>query len=184
MPITIVDYNPEWPAQFRELRDALAAALGDAAIAIEHVGSTAVPGLAAKPILDVDIVIESLERLPVIVERLASIGYTHQGDLGIKDRHAFKSPPGGPDRHVYACPVDAIALREHLAFRDYLRQNPGEADAYAKLKRDLAAALGEDRAAYTDQKTAFVRGVLLRCADSMRERQHKRGQTTDGDSRT
>ena len=166
MSITLIEYNPEWPAQFGQVRDALAAALDSVVIAIEHVGSTAVPGLAAKPVLDIDVIVESLDRLPLVVQRMASIGYTHQGDLGITGRHAFKAPPGGPARHVYVCAVDSIPLREHLAFRDYLRQNPGDARAYATLKRELAAAVGDDRVAYTDRKTVFVRGILSRCAES------------------
>jgi GrpB-like predicted nucleotidyltransferase (UPF0157 family) len=97
---------------------------------------------------------------------MASIGYTHQGDLGVTGRHAFESPPGPPARHVYVCAVDAVPFREHLAFRDHLRQNPGDAMAYATLKRELAEAVGDDRIAYTDRKTAFVRDLLSRCSGS------------------
>jgi GrpB-like predicted nucleotidyltransferase (UPF0157 family) len=136
--------------------------LGHLVLAIEHVGSTSVPGLAAKPIIDVDIVIESPAQLPPVAERLAGIGYTHQGDLGIAGRHAFDAPPAPPPRHVYVCPRDSIPLREHLAFRDFLRSNPEAAASYAELKRQLCNACADDRAQYTERKAAFVRGVLAR----------------------
>jgi GrpB-like predicted nucleotidyltransferase (UPF0157 family) len=171
--ITITDYNPEWPAQFRQLRDTLIAALGDLAITIEHVGSTSVPGLAAKPVIDIDVVIQSLNCLPAVVKRMSSIGYAHQGDLGIAGRHAFKSPPDGPARHVYVCDAGAAPLREHLAFRDYLRQHPDDARAYAALKRGLAGAHGDVRAAYTDRKTAFVHSVLSHCLERHTESPEK-----------
>jgi GrpB-like predicted nucleotidyltransferase (UPF0157 family) len=160
MNIVIVDYDPLWPQQFACVRRELHAALADLAKSIEHVGSTSVPGLAAKPILDIDIVIQSLVHLPSVIDRLSLIGYRHQGDLGIVGRHAFDSPPGAPERHVYVCPVDSTALHEHLAFRDYLRANPQTAAAYAKLKRQLADACTINRGAYTQQKTSFIREVL------------------------
>jgi GrpB-like predicted nucleotidyltransferase (UPF0157 family) len=161
--ITIADYDERWPAQFSGLQRELRSALGDVAIAIEHVGSTAVSGLAAKPVIDIDVVIASSDELPVVIERLARIGYEHEGDLGIGGRHAFKSPKANPPRHVYVCFRGATALREHLAFRDYLQSNLQAADAYASLKRELAGTVGDDRAEYTAGKTNFVRDVLSRC---------------------
>ena len=167
MPITVVEYNSAWPAEFGRVRGALAGALGGLPVAIEHVGSTAVPGLAAKPVLDIDVVVESLDCLSLVVQRMAAIGYAHEGDLGITGRHAFAAPAGPPARHVYVCAAGAIPLREHLAFRDYLRRNPGDAMVYAALKRELAASVGDDRAAYTEGKTTFVRGILARCGRSL-----------------
>lgn len=160
MNILIADYNPIWPKQFARLKAELLAALGGLVIAIEHVGSTSVPGLAAKPIIDIDIVIQTSAELPAAIERLASIGYQHQGDLGIAGRQAFKSPSDQPQRHVYVCTQNSVPLREHLAFCDYLRSHPVVASEYAALKRRLAMSCGEDRTAYTEGKSAFVRDVL------------------------
>jgi GrpB-like predicted nucleotidyltransferase (UPF0157 family) len=160
MSILIVDYDPQWPAHFETVRAELLAVLEDRAVAIEHVGSTAVPGLGAKPIIDIDIVIESTDQLPDVIQRLAAIRYTYQGELGIADRHAFKAPASGPARHVYVCPKGAKPLLEHLAFRDALRESKPLARAYESLKRKLADSTGGDRVLYTEQKTEFVRKVL------------------------
>src|SRR5271168_241502 len=103
-PVIVVDYDLQWAEVFAELRSTLAAALGGLAVAIEHVGSTAVPGLPAKPIIDIDVVVPSPAKVPEAIARLATIGYVHQGDLGIAGREAFASPPNTPAHHLYVCP--------------------------------------------------------------------------------
>jgi GrpB-like predicted nucleotidyltransferase (UPF0157 family) len=158
--ITIAEYDPQWPEQFRRIERELRSALGELAVAVEHVGSTSVPGLAAKPIIDVNVVIDSPAALPTVIDRLAAAGYQHRGDLGIVGRDAFKAPPGEPQRHVYVCARDATALHEQLAFRDFLRESPQAAEAYAALKREIAASCNGDRTAYTERKTEFVRDAL------------------------
>ena len=160
--VVLVDHDPAWPALFAELRDRVAATLGDLAVAIEHVGSTAVPGLVAKPIVDIDVVVPSTASIPVAIERLAAIGYVHRGDLGIPGREAFSPPPGTPPHHLYVCPWEAPAWRRHVAFRDHLRAHPEVARAYADLKRQAARRFRDDRAAYTDAKTAFVEEIVHR----------------------
>jgi GrpB-like predicted nucleotidyltransferase (UPF0157 family) len=159
-PIVVVAYDPGWPVRFARLRDTLAAALGRLAVRIEHVGSTAVPGLAAKPIIDLDVVIAARTDLPAIIERLRPVGYAHQGDLGVGGREAFVAPSGGPSHHLYVCAADSAALARHLILRDLLRADPEAAGAYADLKRTLAARHRHDRAAYTDAKTAFIEALL------------------------
>jgi GrpB-like predicted nucleotidyltransferase (UPF0157 family) len=159
-PVVIADYDPRWPATFAGLRDRLAAALGPLALRIEHVGSTAVPGLAAKPIIDLDVVIATLADLPAVIGRLRLLGYDHQGDLGVPGREAFTAPPGDPPHHLYACPTDSPALARHLALRDRLRADPEAAAAYADLKRALAARFGRDRVGYTEAKTPFIEALL------------------------
>jgi GrpB-like predicted nucleotidyltransferase (UPF0157 family) len=159
-PIVIVDYDPRWPAMFAQLRDRVAAALGPLAVRIEHVGSTAVPGLAAKPIIDLDVVIASRDHLPAVIRRLQPLDYHHEGDLGVPGREAFTTPPHTDPHHLYVCAADSAALARHLAFRDLLRAHPETARAYGKLKRSLAMRFGPDRAAYTDAKTAFTEAVL------------------------
>lgn len=155
-PIIIADYDRNWPELYQVFRKRLAASLGDIAIAIEHVGSTAVPGLAAKPIIDIDVLLARSEILPAAIERLSNIGYSHQGDLGIAEREAFRAPSGDPPHHLYVCPPDSREFQRHLAFRDYLRTHPVEAKAYGDLKRSLAEKFQEDRNLYLAGKTDFV----------------------------
>jgi len=162
-PIEISDYDPGWPAAFAAIRDQVAAALGPLARRIEHVGSTAVPGLPAKPIIDLDVVIATRADLPEAISRLAVLGYRHQGDLGIAGREAFAST-ASPARHLYVCTADSRELARYLAFRDYLRTHPGQARAYAELKRSLAARFRTDRDAYSRGKTAFVEQALTAAA--------------------
>jgi GrpB-like predicted nucleotidyltransferase (UPF0157 family) len=169
-PVQIVEYDPQWPLEFERLKGVLWNTLGELAESIEHVGSTSVPGLAAKPILDVDVVIGSRQQLPAVVEKLAGLGYVHVGDQGIAGREALdrlgrdvpRDGAGWPwmEHHLYVCARDSRELARHLFFRDYLRQNPQARDEYAALKRDLARRFRDEREAYTQAKTAFVEGVL------------------------
>lgn len=175
-PVIVVDHDPAWPQQFDELRTVLAAALGDLALRIEHVGSTSVPGLAAKPILDIDVVIQSRATLPAVVERLAALGYHHEGDLDVPGREALGPGDGSrptvdpprtwPRHHLYVCAQDNPELARHLAFRDWLRMHDDDAARYAKLKRDLARRHRDDGDAYCEAKTEFVEGVLARAMGS------------------
>src|SRR5690348_3744996 len=128
--VSIVSYDPEWPRRFEDLCARIRPAVADLALAIEHVGSTSVPGLAAKAIIDMDVVIRSRADLPAITERLAGIGYTHLGVLGVQDRHAFRTLDDNPRHNLYVCPAESIALRNHLALRDHLRAHPADAESY------------------------------------------------------
>lgn len=159
-PIAVVDYDPHWPALFETLRAEVAGAIGDLALAIEHVGSTAVPGLAAKPIIDIDVLLRSASDLSVCIERLAALGYEHRGDLGIPEREAFATPPGRPAHHLYVCPPESREFRRHVAVRDYLRTHPSDASAYGELKRSLAVRYRDERSAYNDGKQEFIESLL------------------------
>jgi GrpB-like predicted nucleotidyltransferase (UPF0157 family) len=164
------NYNPAWPEAFEQLHGALGSALGRLAQAIEHVGSTAVPGLAAKPIIDVDVVLASEQRLLEAIRALAPVGYTYQGELGIAGRHSFGRlgedvPRDGshrqwPEHHLYLCAQGCPELQRHLAFRDYLRGHPATAAQYERLKRELMQRSPRDREAYTLGKSEFVEQVL------------------------
>jgi GrpB-like predicted nucleotidyltransferase (UPF0157 family) len=159
-PIVISDYDPRWPELFCELRDGLPAGLRVRARSIEHVGSTAVSGLAAKPIIDIDVVVADQAGMAEAIAMLATAGYPHKGDLGVTGREAFDQPQHLPEHHLYVCVEGAAPLVAHLRLRDRLRANPGTAREYAALKRGLAAAYGDDRAGYTEAKTAFIECVL------------------------
>jgi GrpB-like predicted nucleotidyltransferase (UPF0157 family) len=163
-PVVIVDYDPAWPARYEALRAAIAAALGELAAEIVHLGSTAVPGLAAKPVIDLNVLLRSKDDLPAVIERLAGLGYVHEGDLGIVGREAFATPPGygAHDHHLYVCAPDWPGHADQIAFRDYLRAHPSAARAYARMKRTLAARHRNNRAAYANAKAGFVAAVLKR----------------------
>lgn len=161
-PVVVVDYDPGWVGTFEVLREQIAGVVGDAASAIEHVGSTAVPGLAAKPIIDIDVLLTSESVLPEAIERLARLGYVHQGDLGIAEREAFLTPAGATAHHLYVCPPNSREFKRHVAFRDYLRVHPAEAKAHGDLKKALAAQFRDDRDAYMAGKDELVKEILAR----------------------
>jgi GrpB-like predicted nucleotidyltransferase (UPF0157 family) len=159
-PIVISEYDSRWPELFCELRDALPAGLRMRVRSIEHVGSTAVPGLAAKPIIDIDVVVADEADVAEAIALLSAAGYPHNGDAGVPGREAFDQPPHLPEHHLYVCAEGAGPLVAHLQLRDYLRANPGTACEYATLKRHLAATYGDDRGGYTEAKTALIEAVL------------------------
>ena len=161
-PIVVEPYDPAWEREFDRLRDYLNGYLGDLAVAIHHVGSTSVDGLAAKPILDIDIEIVSYTLFSKVCERLAEAGWRHEGNYGIEGREAFK-PLRSLDfmaHNLYVCPSESIELKRHLAFRDYLRANKTAADAYGTLKQRLAVQHGNDIDAYIDGKASFIKSIL------------------------
>jgi GrpB-like predicted nucleotidyltransferase (UPF0157 family) len=167
-PVIIVEYDSNWVAVFSQLRGMLAIALGSLPAAIEHVGSTSVPGAAAKPIIDIDIVLGSGDDLPTVISLLAKLGYRHVGDLGIAGREAFDNPPGLPAHHLYVVVAGNSEHMRHLRFRDYLRSHPEVRDQYSALKKSLGRKFGDDREAYTEAKTAFIEDVLNRAGNGSR----------------
>jgi GrpB-like predicted nucleotidyltransferase (UPF0157 family) len=161
-PIIIEDYDPHWPEQFELLRWRIGTALGPLAWAIEHIGSTAVPGLAAKPILDIDVLLHSATDLPEAIRHLATLGYEHRGDLGVPGREAFRRPPDDIPHHLYVLAPESREYIRHITFRNHLRANPHHARAYERLKRALAREYRNNREAYNRGKTQFVEAILRR----------------------
>ena len=159
-PVAICDYNPAWANQFADLSARIVASLQSIVLRIEHVGSTAVPGLAAKPIVDMDVVLPSSVDLPRAIRLLADLGYVHEGDLGVSGREAFRCPSGEARHHLYVLIEGAAELRRHIAFRDALRADAVLRDEYAQLKRLLAAQYPGDREAYTQGKSTFIEAVI------------------------
>lgn len=158
--VLIEDYDPAWPNVFSKLAARAMTALGSLAVAVEHIGSTAVRGLAAKPIIDLDVVIAVPSDLAEAIQRLSNLGYVHEGDLGIAGREAFRAPPDMPAHHLYVLSAGADELRRHLAFRDALRANSDLRNSYGALKRSLAEAHRSDRCSYTEAKAAFIASVV------------------------
>ncbi|MEV0280826.1 GrpB family protein [Streptomyces sp. NPDC050610] len=164
-PVQIVEYDPRWPVIFGRLAAVIRDGLGPLLLRIEHVGSTAVPGLPAKPIVDMDAVIPAGADPAEAIAALRPLGYTHEGDLGIPGREAFAAPEGAPAHHLYVCAADSPELARHVAFRDFLRAHPDRARRYGELKRELASRYRDDRSAYTEGKSVFIGKALARAAE-------------------
>ena len=161
--IEIAPYDPAWPDAFERERAAILGALGDLVFAIEHVGSTSVPGLGAKPIIDIMIGLRGLADHARCVPPLQAVGYLHKGEHGIPGRHYFRRPVRGPRTHqIHMVEHGSDFWVRHLLFRDYLRRNPGQAAAYQRLKLRLAARFGTDVEAYTEAKTEFIQSALAK----------------------
>jgi len=168
-PVEILPYDPQWAVAFSNLSTALSQKLGRLALRIEHIGSTSIPGLASKPIIDLDVVVET-SHVNAAVQCLATIGYIHRGDLGIAGREAFSRESSAvprvgdtriwPEHHLYVCGEESPELARHIRFRDQLRANPVLMTEYAKLKYELASRFKNDRQGYTDGKANFVKKIL------------------------
>jgi GrpB-like predicted nucleotidyltransferase (UPF0157 family) len=169
--VVLVNYDPVWPAQFAEEAALMRAALGDSVVAVEHFGSTAVPGLSAKPIIDLLVAVRSLlEARTRAVPALEALGYAYWADDPAPDRLFFVKGlvPGSRTHHVHIVDLTAsqdprlgeFTFADRLLFRDYLRAHLDEAQRYANLKRELAARFPDDREAYTEGKTDYVDSVM------------------------
>jgi len=162
----IQPYNPEWKTGFQHLKHVLETALNGLDTDIQHVGSTAVPGLFAKPILDIDIIISNKSLFGELASRLEKIGYINKGEQGIPGRFAFRQrspatiPETGMPHHLYVCFSDSLALKNHLVFRDALLNDKELAASYSALKKALIEERGMTREEYTKQKTAFIISAL------------------------
>ncbi|HRJ42921.1 MAG: GrpB family protein [Caldilineaceae bacterium] len=162
----VEEYDPVWAEWFAALRAVLAQALGNAAIAIEHVGSTSVPGLAAKAIIDIDIVFP-VGGLDAVVGRLATIGYVHSGDRGIAGRESFdlmdaERKASLPTHHLYACPEGNPELARHLFLREWMKTHPADREKYSRKKFLLAELCDHDRRLYADVKAVALDGFFRR----------------------
>jgi GrpB-like predicted nucleotidyltransferase (UPF0157 family) len=160
-PVRIHPYDPSWPARFEEERALLAATIGDWVVGgIHHVGSTAVPGLAAKPTIDILVGVADLESSRTCFEPLARIGYQY-APFRPDEMHWFCKPdPSRRTHHLHLIPADSRRFRDELAFRDYMRSHPDVAAEYETLKRELAKRFEHDREAYTQAKADFIRSIL------------------------
>ena len=159
--VIVMPYNEEWKRAFSDIKNELDDALGDLALSIEHVGSTSVEGLSAKPIIDIDVVIEDISKLESVIAALKKIGYRHEGDLGVPGREAFKYD--GKEHlmkhHLYVCAKEAKELKRHLAFRDYLRTHADAVEAYSKVKEKGARLYPEDIDKYIEYKSPVIEDI-------------------------
>ncbi len=159
--VVVLPYDAQWEQAFIRIRDEIRAALGSLALSIEHVGSTSVRGLSAKPIIDIDVVIRDDTVFDAVVAALEDIGYHHEGDLGIPAREAFKydGKEHLQKHHLYVCPQDSAELKRHMAFRDYLRAHPEAVREYSRIKEEGAARYPDDIEQYIQYKSPFIETV-------------------------
>jgi GrpB-like predicted nucleotidyltransferase (UPF0157 family) len=158
-PVEVVPADPTWPERFLEVRRRLAAALGSTAVRIEHVGSTAVPGLPAKPVIDVQVSVRDVSDESSYEPQIAALGWPLR--LREEEHRFFREPADTPRAtHVHVCQVGSRWERGHLLFRDYLRAHPARAAAYGELKTALAERYRDERVAYTEAKGPFIEETL------------------------
>ncbi len=163
--VVVLPYDRTWKSAFEEIKKEIEGAIGDLIIGIEHVGSTSVEGLSAKPIIDIDVIIKDYLTFDAVVSRLETIGYIHEGDLGIKDREAFKySNKSHLQRHhLYVCPQYSEELHRHMAFRDYLRSNAEAVRKYSLVKETAAALFPDDIDQYIAYKSPCIEELYMLC---------------------
>lgn len=162
--VVVQTYDENWKKDFAFIRDELNTVLNGLVLGIEHVGSTSVEGLSAKPIIDIDVVIQDRTSLPSVISALQKIGYIHEGDLGVPGREAFKY--SGKEHlkkhHLYVCAEDSEELKRHIAFRDYLRENPDAVAEYSRIKEEGARMYPWDIDKYIEHKTPFIEMIYKR----------------------
>lgn len=173
-PIVIVQYDPRWPAMFERESERIQAALGDRALAIQHIGSTAVAGLAAKPIIDILVGVRHTADLDGCIGPLTRFGYIYDTFPEFPDRRFFRDGPmGAGPHHVHCARYRSDFWEDKVLFRDWLRTGPEAANEYLMLKLDLAGRFGQDRESherYTDGKNAFIHGALVEARRLLRRR--------------
>lgn len=159
--IEIVEYSPDWPRIFEREAAAILAACRPRVTEVHHVGSTSVPGLAAKPVLDMMPIVAGPAEGHKAVSGMTSLGYCYRGEDGIPGRFYYDMIVDGRTvAHVHMLPAGHPDARKHLVFRDHLRTHPGAARDYERLKRELASRYRDDRRTYTDSKADFISGII------------------------
>lgn len=163
--IVVSPYDPKWVSDFAAIKREIEGALDDLILRIEHVGSTSVKGLSAKPIIDIDVVMKDYSVFDEIVTRLAKIGYQYEGDLGIRHREAFRYQDKLhlQKHHLYVCPQFSEELHRHITFRDYLRTHAEAVQEYSEIKEKAAELFPENIEKYIEYKSSYIEGIYAFC---------------------
>lgn len=163
--VIVVPYDEAWKSAFEEIKKEIEGAIGGLIIGIEHVGSTSVEGLSAKPCIDIDVIISDYAIFDTVVRKLETIGYIHEGNLGIKDREAFRysNKPHLQNHHLYVCPQQSEELYRHITFRDFLRKNAEAAKKYGLTKETAARLFPDDIDKYIEYKSPCIEELYEMC---------------------
>ncbi|MBR5527851.1 MAG: GrpB family protein [Clostridia bacterium] len=163
--VVVLPYDIAWRTAFEKIKNELEEAIGNLILGIEHVGSTSVEGMSAKPCIDIDVIIKDHSVLGEVIRGLATIGYIHEGDLGIKDREAFKytDKPHLMMHHLYVCPQNSEELHRHIAFRDFLRNNIKAVKKYSLIKEKAAELFPNDIDGYMEYKSPCIEELYKEC---------------------
>ncbi len=159
--VELKPYNPQWEELYNQESELISTTISDFLVDIQHIGSTAIPDIVSKPIIDIAVALDSLENIERIIAPLEKIGFIYRGEQGIPDRHLFVK--GGEDfrtHHLHVMNNTHYEWKKHIAFRDYLRTHPKEAKQYSDLKKSLEQQFKEDRESYTESKSEFIAGIL------------------------
>ena len=163
--VVVVPYEEAWKIAFEEIKNEIEAEIGNLILGIEHVGSTSVKGMSAKPCIDIDVIIRDYSAFDEIVSKLRAIGYIHEGNLGIKDREAFRysNKPHLMIHHLYVCPHYSEELHRHITFRDFLRHNTEAVKKYSSVKEKAAELFPDDIDKYIEYKTPCIEELYSIC---------------------
>ena len=163
--VLVLPYDVAWQSAFEKIKGEIEEAIGDLIIGIEHIGSTSVEGMSAKPCIDIDVIIKDYSVFAAVVEGLKAIGYIHEGDLGIKNREAFKytDKPYLMMHHLYVCPQYSEELHRHITFRDFLRSNPEAVKKYSLIKEKAAKLFSNDIEGYIEYKSPCIEELYKEC---------------------
>ena len=162
--IIIMDYDSQWPILYEEEKNRILNVIGNKIMAIEHIGSTAVPGLGAKPIIDIMVAVRCLADAEDCIAPLQSIGYEYvpEHEASIPERRYFRKGPQEAHRHLHMVERTSDFWEKHILFRNFLRAHPDIAQQYYLLKKELAAKFSSDRNAYTDTKASFIESMIAK----------------------
>ena len=163
--VIVLPYDVKWKADFEKIKSEIENAIGNLIISVEHVGSTSVRGMSAKPCIDIDVVIKDYSVFDAVVSGLAEIGYIHEGDLGIKDRHAFRytDKPHLQTHHLYVCPQYSAELHRHITFRNFLQNNPDAVEKYSRVKETAAQLFPDNIDKYIEYKSPCIEEMYALC---------------------
>ena len=168
--VVVTDYNPLWPRMFEDEAAQLREVFGEELSAVHHIGSTSVPGLKAKPIIDIMPVVRNIAAVDKFNDKMIALGYEPMGEFGIAGRRYFRKGGDNRTHHVHVFQLGSLDAERHLALRDFLRQHPETARRYGELKQALAQKFPNDIEAYMDGKDAFVKDLEQKALDWYRER--------------
>lgn len=163
--VTVLPYDSAWKSAFEAIKKEIEGAAGDLILGVEHVGSTSVEGMSAKPCIDLDVIIRDASVLEAVIARLAAIGYIHEGDLGIPGREAFKytDKPHLQTHHLYVCPRDSRELHRHITFREFLKSHPEAVRQYSRVKETAAQLYPDDIDRYIAYKSPCIEELYAQC---------------------